>query len=177
MALFLYLLDQANYTGLNFKQSIEATIQYNANQIYRQVLINIQQQKDLEIENNEFQNIINRQQNTKLCINGNKISGFMDTQMIGLNNKAKVEGIVEMVRKQLGKTKEQIHKLINKEKGIDIKVRFIAVEDNATTPMCHSLDEQLFSINKVNKFERYYGNTAKELKKKKFKVKGLVLRH
>lgn len=156
MALFLYLLDQPNYTGLNFKQSIEATIQYNANQLYRQALINIQQQKELEIENNEFHNIINRQQNTKLCINDDKISGFMDMQMIGLNNLSKVEGI--------------------KEQDNDAKVRFIAVEDNKTTLMCKSLNNQQFYINKENIFDRYYGEKQDELRIERIRCKGLVLR-
>lgn len=177
MALFFYLLEQPNYSGFNFEQYIEMTIRNNASQLYRQVLISIQQQKELEIENNEFQRILNQHNNQRLCINGDKISGFMDMLLIGLNNQSKVEGIVEGVRKVLGKTKEQIQKLLNKDKGLDIKVRFVAVEDDVTTPMCHSLDEQLFSVNRVNKFTRYYGSTAKELKKKKFKVKGLVLRY
>lgn len=157
MALFLYLLDQANYTGLNLKQCIEATIQYNAQQLYKQVLINIQQQKELEIENNEFQRIINQQNNQKLCINNEKISGFMDTQLIGLNNQAKVEGM--------------------ESKDKNAKVRFIAVEDSSTTHMCNSLDNQVFSIKGMNKFTRYYGNTAKELEKKEFNIRGLVIRY
>ena len=37
MALFLALLDQPNYSGFNWKQYIEATIQYNTQQIYKQV--------------------------------------------------------------------------------------------------------------------------------------------
>ncbi len=155
-ALFLYLLDQANYTGLNYKQCVEATIQYNANQLYRQVLINIQQQKELEIENNEFQRILNQQQNTKLSINGDKISGFMDTQMIGLNNQAKVEGI--------------------KEIDSNAKARFIAIIDGKETDMCHSLDRQTFFIDKENVFNRYYGETQKDLRIERIKCKGLVLR-
>lgn len=155
MTLFLYLLDKPNYTGLNFKQCIEARIQYNANQLYRQVLINIQQQKDLEIENNEFQNIINRQQNTKLYINKDKISGFMDIQTIGLNNQAKLEGI--------------------KEIDSNAKARFISVIDGKETDMCHSLDGQVFYINKENIFNRYYGETQKDLKIQRIKCQGLVL--
>lgn len=155
MALFLYLLDQANYTGLNFKQCIESTIQYNVQQLYRQILINIQQQKELEIENDEFQNIINKQQNTKLSINGDKISGFMDTQMIGLNNKSKVEGI--------------------KQNDSNAKVRFIAVIDGKETDMCRSLDNKVFYIDKENKFDRYYGETQNELRMQRIRCKGLVL--
>lgn len=96
-------------------------------------------------------------------------------QMIGLNNQSKIKGIVECIRKVLGKTKEQIQQLLDRDDGIDIKVRFVAIEDENTTPMCNSLNEQLFSINRVNKFERYYGKTTKELKLKKFKIKGLLL--
>lgn len=145
--------------------------------MYKQVILNIQQQKELEIQNNEFQRLINQQNNQKLNINNNKISGSVDMQMIGLNNLAKVDGIIESIRKTLGKTKEQMQQLLNKDNKIDIKVRFIAVEDNRTTLMCDSLDEQIFSVNKINKFTRYYGNTVKELKQKEFKVKGLVLRN
>lgn len=155
MALFLYLLEQPNYTGANYNQCIQAAIQYNAQQLYRQVLIDIQQQKELEIENNEFQRIINQQQNTKLCINDDKISGFMDTQLIGLNNQAKIEGI--------------------KELDSNAKVRFIAVIDGNETEMCHSLDGQVFYIDKENEFNRYYGETQKDLRIEKIRCKGLVL--
>lgn len=144
MALFLALLDQPNYSGFNWKQYIEATIQYNTQQIYKQVILNIQQKKDLEIDSNEFQTIINRQNNQRLNINNNKISGAVDLQMIGLNNLAKVEGI----------------KLVAEDNA---KVRFIAVEDEKTTLMCNSLNNQEFYINKENVFDRYYGNTQKDL--------------
>lgn len=150
MALFLYLLEQGN-----LEQYIQMTIQYNAQQIYKQVLINIQQQKELEIGNNEFQRIINQQQNTKLCINNDKISGFMDNQLIGLNNQAKVEGI--------------------KNTDSNAKVRFIAITDGKETDMCHSLDGQIFCIDKENVFDRYYGETQKELRIERIKCKGLVI--
>lgn len=150
MALFLYLLEQAN-----LEQYIEMTIQYNAQQIYKQALINIQQQKELEIENNEFQRIINQQQNTKLCINNDKISGFMDNQLIGLNNQAKIQGI--------------------KEFDNNAKVRFIAITDGKETDMCHSLDGQIFYIDKENVFDRCYGETQKDLKIQRIKCNGLVV--
>lgn len=150
MALFLYILEQAK-----LEQYIQMTIQYNAQQIYKQVLINIQQQKELEIENNEFQRIINQQQNAKLCINNDKISGFMDNQLIGLNNEAKIEGI----------------KKIDK----NAKVRFIAITDGKETDMCHSLDGQIFYINEENEFNRYYGETKNDLRIQRVKCKGLVI--
>lgn len=156
MALFLALLDQPNYSGFNWKQYIEATIQYNAQQIYKQAILNIQQQKDLEIDSSEFQTIIQRQNNQKLNINNDKISGAADLQMIGLNNLAKVEGIKEVTED-------------------NSKVRFIAVEDNKTTLMCDSLNNLEFYVNKENVFDRYYGENQKELKLQKIRCKGLVL--
>lgn len=156
MALFLALLDQPNYSGLTWKQYIEATIQYNTQQIYKQAIYNIQQQKDLEIDSNELQIIINRQNNQKLNINNDKISGAVDLQMIGLNNLAKVEGIKEVTED-------------------NSKVRFIAVEDDKTTLMCDSLNNKEFYINKENIFDRYYGETQKELIVQRIRCNGLVL--
>lgn len=156
MALFLALLDQPNYSGFNWKQYIEATIQYNAQQIYKQLILNIQQQKELEIDSSEFQTIIQRQNNQKLNINNDKISGAADLQMIGLNNLAKVEGIK-------GVTED------------NSKVRFIAVEDDKTTLMCDSLNNKEFYINKENIFDRYYGETQKELMVQRIRCNGLVL--
>ncbi len=156
MALFLVLLDQPNYSGFNWKQYIEATMQYNTQQIYKQAILDIQQQKDLKIDSNEFQTIIQRQNNQKLKVNNDKISGALDLQMVGLNNLAIVEGI----------------KLIA---GNDAKVKFIAVEDDKTTLMCDSLNNQEFYINKENVFDRYYGETQKDLRIERIKCQGLVL--
>lgn len=154
-AIFLALLDQQLYNGFNLQQNIQTTIQYNAQQLYKQVLISIQQQKELEIENNEFQRLINQQQNTKLCINGNKISGSMDLTMIGLNNMAKAEGI----------------KLFDK----NAKVQFISDQCEHVTPMCSNMDKMIFKVNDWNEFDRWYGETAKDLKIERIKVRGMVL--
>lgn len=155
IALFLYFLEQPNTSGFNWKQYAEIIVQNNVQQLYRQVLINIQQQKELGIENNEFQRLFNQQQNTKLCINGNIISGSIDNIMVGLNNLAKVEGI--------------------KEQDRNAKVKFVAIIDGKETDMCHSLDGQEFYIDKENVFDRYYGEIQSELKIERIKCKGLVL--
>jgi hypothetical protein len=156
MALFLALLDQPNYSGFNWKQYIETTMQYNAQQIYKQAILNIQQQKGLEIDSSDFQTIMSRQNNQKLNINGDKISGAVDMQMIGLNNLAKVEGIESVAED-------------------NSKVRFIAVEDEKTTLMCDSLNNKEFYINKENVFDRYYGENQKELTVQRIRCNGLVL--
>lgn len=158
MALFLALLDQPNYSGFNFNQYIQTTIQYNAQQIYKQVILNIQAQKRLEIQSNEFQRIIEQQNNQKLSINGNKISGAIDMQMIGLNNLAKVEGIKSIA-------------------DDNAQVEFWAIIDESSTDMCQSMNGMKFYINKENSFDRYWGATKKELKLVRVKVKGLVPRN
>lgn len=158
MALFLALLDQPNYSGFNWKQYIEATMQYNAQQIYKQVILNIQQKKDIEINSSEFQTIINRQNNQKLNINNDKISGAVDLQMIGLNNLAKVEGI-------------------KSNADDDAQVEFLAVTDEHSTEMCQSMNMMKFYINKENKFDRYWGNSKKDVKLMPVSVKGLVPRN
>lgn len=155
MALFLALLDQPNYSGFNWKQYIEATIQYNVQQIYKQAILNMQQQKGLEINSSEFQTIINRQNNQKLNINNDKISGAVDLQTIGLNNLAKVEGIK-----------------LNADDNA--QVEFWAVTDEHSTEMCQSMNMMRFYINKENKFDRYWGNSKKDIKLMPVRVKGLV---
>lgn len=154
-ALFLDLLDEPNVKGYVFEQYIQATIQFYAQQIYRQMTIDLQQQKQLDITNDIYQNLIKRQNNSKLSINGDKISGDIDAQLIGVNNLAKVKGI--------------------KEVDNNAQVRFIAVIDGNETDMCHSLDGQIFYIDKENTFDRYYGETQSELRIQRVRCKGLVL--
>lgn len=144
MTLFLALLDQPNYSGFNLKQYIEIIIKYNTEQLYKQVIYDIMQQKDIEIDSNTYQNIINRQNNQKLNINNDKISGYMDLTLIGLSNLAKVEGIKSVAED-------------------NAKVRFVAVEDDRTTLMCQSLDGQEFYINKENVFDRYWRRNTKRI--------------
>ena len=136
MALFLALLDQPNYSGFNWKQYIDIIIKYNTEQLYKQVIYDIMQQKDIEIDSSAYQNIINKQNNQKLNINNDKISGAMDLQMIGLNNLAKVEGIKSVAED-------------------NAKVRFIGISDERQTQMCKSLDNQEFYIHDWNEFKRY----------------------
>lgn len=154
-AIFLALLDMVNAKGYIWNQYVEAITKYNADQIYRQVTIDLQQQKELDITNDIYQNIIKRQINSKININNDKISGDVDLTLIGINNMAKIEGI----------------------KAIDnnSKVIFIAVIDGKETDMCHSLDNQIFYIDKENIFDRYYGETQKDLRIQRIKCKGLVL--
>lgn len=129
------ILSMPNAKGYIWNDYKEGITKYNAEQIYRQVTIDLQQQKELDITNDIYQNIIKRQNNSKLNINGDKISGDVDLTLIGMNNKAKIEGIYSFDE--------------------NAEVEFIAVEDEVTTKMCHSLNGQRFKVHDWNDFERY----------------------
>lgn len=151
-AIFLALLDMANAKGYIWSQYIEVITKYNAEQIYRQALINIQQQKQPDITNDIYQNIITRQGNSKLNINGDKISGDVDLTLIGINNQAKMQGIYSFDDKA--------------------KVRFCGINDEKQTDMCKSLDNQEFYIHDWNEFWRYSKSNDSIVK---YRCYGLVL--
>lgn len=153
-AIFLALLDTPNAKGYVWEQYIQAIMKYNAEQIYRQATIDLQQQKELDITNDIYQNIIKRQNNSKLNINEEKISGDIDLTLIGINNQAKIKGISSIDN--------------------DAKVVFLSNLDGTETPMCHSLNNKDFYINRENVFDRYYGDTPKTLSIQRIKCFGLV---
>lgn len=128
----------------------------NTNQIYRQVLINLQQQKELKMDSDEFKILFNRQDKQKLNINGDKVSGVADMELINLNNLAKIKGI--------------------EREDKNAKVRFISDLCDNVTAMCQHLNGKEFYINKDNIFDRYWGETAKEVTIMRVRAKGLVPR-
>lgn len=134
-AIFLALLDMPNSKGNIYKAYLEAMIRYNAEQIYAQAVICMQQQKPLRIDLIEFQNIIKRQQKRKLNVKPDKISGDVDLTLIGLDNKAKAEGMIRF--------------------DSEAKVEFVAIKDKSTTKMCRSLDGKVFYAHNMNTFKRY----------------------
>jgi len=145
-----------NSKGYVWNEYIEVILKYNADQIYRQAIIDLQQQKELDITNDIYQNIINKQQNTKLNIRDGEVkSGDIDLTLIGINNMAKIEGI----------------------KRIDNKAKCMFISDQCdhVTMMCSNMDRMIFNIDDWNEFDRWYGETSKDLKLERIKVKGLVL--
>lgn len=155
-ALFLAMLDQPNAKGYVFEQYIEATIQFNAQQIYRQAIIDMQQQNKPDITNDIYQNLLKRQGNYRLNVkDGKALSGDVDVTLIGLNNMAKVEGI----------------KLLDK----NAECLFISDLCEHVTQMCSNMNGYKFKVSGWNSFDRWYGETAKDLKIERVKVKGLIL--
>lgn len=109
----------------------------------------------VDLDSKKYQKIFETQINEKIAIDGNKISGDIDNYVIGFINKAKVEAY--------------------KSEDKDAKVRFIAIEDDRTTPMCHSLDGQEFYVDKDNVYTRYYGIDPKTGYEATMRTHGLVV--
>lgn len=150
-AIFLALLDMPNSKGYIYSAYIDAMIKFNAEQTFAQAVIFLQQQKPLKVNSEEFKNLIIKQQKRKLNVKPGKISGDTDLTLIGLNNRAKIEGITSF--------------------DSEAKVQFVAVHDNVTTKMCKSLDGQIFYAHNMNTFRRY-SQTNESLVK--YKCYGLV---
>lgn len=131
----LLLLGMPNPKGYVWTNYIDASLLYNSNQIYRQALINLQQNKFLDIESDSFQNILRKQRNTYLSIHDGIISGDLELQTTFLVNNSIKEGYLEA--------------------DPDAKVRFIAEMDKKTTKMCDTLNNQIFKLNDWNTYQRY----------------------
>jgi hypothetical protein len=123
-------------TGTMWSEYKNSTNQYNADQISKQALINIQQGKDLKVKNPEFQSIFKTQQsrylNKKKGID--KFSGALDTEVSYIVNNVLLQAYLD--------------------NGIE-KVRFVSILDEVTSKMCKSLDNQIFWIAKENRFYRW----------------------
>lgn len=149
----LAIPDSKGYVWDEYNEGIK---KYNAEQIYRQAIINLQQGNKLDISQVEYQNIIKKQQNSKLNVNTKgddiKISGSIDNFLIGIDNQAKIEGIKSFDENAI--------------------VKIIAVHDEKTTEMCKSLDNQYFYVHDWNEFERYSDVNRRIMKYKCF---GLII--
>lgn len=137
-SLLLLLLSMPAYQGYVWKDYSEGNVVYNAKQIYTQVILNIQQGKELNVEADEFDVIFQKQDrrylNKKSDGRVDKYSGSLDNYTTFLANQTALEGM--------------------KKQGVE-KVRFVAVTDKKTTDMCKSLDGQIFSIDGLNVYSRY----------------------
>ena len=127
--LLILIFANINARGYIWKNYVDGTVSYNANETYRYLSVNgTKGLKDL-LEKQK-RRIINKKKEPS----EDKFSGSLDEQLIMLANKTKIKAYEDMGIKQ---------------------VRFIAINDKKTTEMCESLDNQLFYINKKNVYQRY----------------------
>ena len=147
------LLCLPNVKGSSWITYIEALALTNAQEIERQATIQLQQNKKPNIEDVAFQNIVKKQQNRYISVNGDKTSGALDSQVIEIANQSLLKAGEDIGDKQL-------------------QVRFIAEIDERTTNMCLSMNNMLFNVNAWNKFYRYSASDGKNVF---YTVKGLKL--
>lgn len=130
------IISKPNPKGYIWYDYIMATILYNSNQIYRQALIDIQQNKTLDIASDIYQNLLKAQRNKYLSIKDDGIiSGDLELESLYLVNSSIKEGYLKA--------------------DSNAKVRFIAEIDKRTTDMCDSLNNQIFNVNDWNTYQRY----------------------
>lgn len=123
----------------------------NASELYKQVLINLQLQKDLKVDSKHFIELFDKQINRFININDDKYSGAIVNITESLVNNAYLQAGIDNDVK---------------------KCRFINEDDKRTTKMCASLDNQLFYLNKMNTYRRYSDIDGRIVT---YRTQGLVL--
>jgi len=147
------LLCMPNAKGNKWTTYIEALALTNAQELKKQTMIHLQQNKKLNIEDDIFKNILRKQQNRYLSINNDKYSGTLDSQVIEIANQSFIKAGEDIGNKKL-------------------QARFIAEIDERTTKMCKSMDNMLFYVNDWNTFQRYSNDDGRIVN---YKIFGLVL--
>lgn len=147
------LLCLSNAKGNKWTTYVEALALTNAQELKKQAMIHLQQNKKLNIEDEVFKNIVSKQQNRYLSINKNKYSGSLDSQVREIANQSFIKAGKDVGDKKL-------------------QARFISEKDEKTTKMCESMDNMLFYVNDWNTFQRYSHDDGRIVN---YKVFGLVL--
>lgn len=145
------LLCIPNAKGNKWTTYIEALALSNAQEIKKQAIIHIQQNKKLNMNDDVFKNVILKQQNRYLSINDDKYSGALDSQVVEIANQSFLKAGEDVGYKNL-------------------KARFIAEIDSKTTKMCEGMNGMLFNVNDWNRFYRYSDMDGKDVL---YTVKGL----
>lgn len=140
-----------NVKGSNWITYIEALALTNAQEIERQTIIQLQQNKKPNIEDDVFKNILKKQQNRYISINDDKISGALDSQVVEIANKSLLKAGEDVGQKKL-------------------RARFIAEIDDRTTKMCDGMNGMLFYVNDWNRFYRYSDDDKRDVL---YTIKGL----
>lgn len=140
-----------NVKGSSWITYIEALALTNAQEVERQTIIQLQQNKKPNIEDDVFKNILKKQQNRYISINDDKISGALDSQVVEIANKSLLKAGEDVGQKKL-------------------RARFIAEIDDRTTKMCDGMNGMLFYVNDWNRFYRYSDDDKRDVL---YTIKGL----
>lgn len=150
---FLDSFNKALVDGIIFGDYLEALYLTNMQEIQKQYLISLQQNKELDIYSDFMQRQLEKQRNKLICINNDKYSGGLDKYVTALGNMAYIE------------TSE----------GNNAEIKFISDHCEHVTEMCSYMDGMVFNTEKRNVFKRPYGDTQKDLAVQEIDVMGLVV--
>ena len=148
------LMAMPNHLGSIWSDYIQNEINYNANQLFKQIMIDISQENEIDLNNDIYKNIFDKQQRSHLNINEDRYSGGVDAEVVFLANQTILE--------------------VGKDYGME-KVMFISDMCGNVTKMCKNMHKMVFNLKGQNLFDRWYGESANDLKEVICDVDGLVL--
>lgn len=140
---WLDILLMLSYNGFKWVDYKEGNLGYNVKKLYELIIINMQQDKPLNVNNYDIKKLLDKQNRAYLNKTPkdktyedykNEFSGSLDNQVAFLVNQIALKAM--------------------KDQGCK-KVQFIAVIDDHTTKMCETLNGQIFDIYGINKYSRY----------------------
>jgi hypothetical protein len=148
------LMTMPNHLGSIWSDYIQNEINYNANMLFKQIMIDISQENKIDLNSDVYKKIFDKQQRTHLNIKDDKYSGGIDAQTVFIANQTILE--------------------VGKDYDMK-KVMFISDMCGNVTKMCKNMHKMVFNLKGQNVFDRWYGDSAKDLKEVIVDVDGLVL--
>jgi len=139
-----------NHLGWIWKDYIENEINYFTNQLFNEFVVQFNLGNELNVDNDIFKQIFDKQQRSRLNIDNGKVSGAMETHIDFIANQTYVE--------------------VGNDYGME-KVRFLGINDNKQTRMCESLNNKVFYLNKWNDYDRYSAIDNKIVRYRTFGLK------
>ncbi len=146
--IYLTLID-----GIMFEDYMNALYLTNLQEILKDYITNLQQNKKLDVYSDLMQRDFEKQRNRLISINDDSFSGGLDKYTTALGNFAYIEA---------GGNENQ-------------KVKFISDHCDNTTEMCRYMDGMIFNTKERNVFKRPMGKTQKDLEIQEVDVIGLVV--
>lgn len=140
-----------NDTGLTWNEYSLSIIEYNANEMYKNSILQLSRNNEVKIDDKLLEKQQKAYLNKKKEPNKDKFSGMFEKEQVFIVNQVKLD--------------------VYKSYGVET-VEFIATIDEVTTRMCESLNGQKFKINEVNKYYRYSKADEKEVL---YTTQGLVV--
>ena len=139
--------------GIVFTDYLDALYLTNMQEIQKQYLIALQQNKKLAVYSDTLQRQFDKQRNRLISVNDDKYSGGLDKYVTALGNMAYLEA----------------------SSGYNAEVKFISDHCEHVTEMCSYMDGMIFNTEKRNVFKRPYGDTQKDLVLQEMDIMGLVI--